>query len=372
MRLKIIDRYIGKQILFSTVFGLLVLSVVLVLGNILQKMMGLLVRSEVPLEVILKFVGYILPFSLVFTVPWGFLTAILLVFGRLSADNELVSLRMAGQSIARICAPVFVLAAALTAACFWVNVSVAPHAESEMAKLAYKAALDNPLSLFVPEQVTDSVPGHRIYVGSKEGNVLTNFHMVQLSGKRAVVYVSAKSVVVVPSDDGNGIDLEMHDVEMVRTPEAGEGEKQNMDEKETPVAGFYTHPISLEKLAEKATRVRPSALSNAELRAYADEPETDEKERIGLLFEIQKRYSFSFACFTFLLVGIPLGITAQRRETSIGFVLSLMVAAAYFTLIIVAETFKKDPSAHPHLLVWLPNILFLTLGGILFWRLNRR
>ncbi len=372
MRLKIIDRYIGKQILFSTLFGVLVLSVVLVLGNILQKMIGLLVRSEVPLEVIFRFIGYILTFFLVFTVPWGFLTAILLVFGRLSADNELISLRMAGQSIGRICAPVFALAAALTAACFWVNVSIAPMAESEMGKLAYKAALDNPLSLFVPDQVTDSVPGHRIYVGGKDGNVLTNFHMVQLVGKRAVTYVSAKKVVVTLGDDANIIGMDMYDGQVTKTPPADEGEKRDMDKKTSWGFGKMEHEISLEKLAEKSRRIRPSALSNDELQAYAADPEVDEEDRSGFLFEVQKRFSFSLACFTFVLVGIPLGITAQRRETSIGFALSLMVAAAYFTLIIVAETFKKDPSAHAHLLVWLPNLIFLTLGGVLFWRLSRR
>ena len=42
------------------------------------------------------------------------LTAILLVFGRLSADNELVSLRMTGMSMKRICAPIFVLALLLS------------------------------------------------------------------------------------------------------------------------------------------------------------------------------------------------------------------------------------------------------------------
>ena len=54
-------------------------------------------------EYLLTFIAYVLPFSLIFTIPWGLLTAILLVFGRLSADNELIALRSNGVSIGRIC-----------------------------------------------------------------------------------------------------------------------------------------------------------------------------------------------------------------------------------------------------------------------------
>jgi lipopolysaccharide export LptBFGC system permease protein LptF len=43
--------------------------------------------------------------------------------------------------------------------------------------------------------------------------------------------------------------------------------------------------------------------------------------------ELNKRYSFSLACFTFALIGIPLGVTAQRRDTSTGFALSLITSA---------------------------------------------
>ena len=82
--------------------GVAVLSLVFVFGNLFKKVFELLVDKDLPLGALLKFMAYILPFSLTFTIPWGFLTAVLLVFGRLSADNELVSFRMAGMSMARI------------------------------------------------------------------------------------------------------------------------------------------------------------------------------------------------------------------------------------------------------------------------------
>jgi lipopolysaccharide export system permease protein len=90
------------------------------------------------------------------------------------------------------------------------------------------------------------------------------------------------------------------------------------------------------------------------------------------LTEVSKRYSFSLACITFALIGIPLGITAQRRETTAGFVLSLVTALAYYFFILLADMFNEKPSVYPHLLMWLPNILFLGIGGWMFLKLSRK
>ena len=78
------------------------------------------------------------------------------------------------------------------------------------------------------------------------------------------------------------------------------------------------------------------------------------------------------ACLTFVLIGIPLGVTAQRRETSVGFLLSLVIAIVYFLFIIIADPFRDKPDAMPHLLMWLPNVIFITLGMVLFIRLSRK
>ena len=72
------------------------------------------------------------------------------------------------------------------------------------------------------------------------------------------------------------------------------------------------------------------------------------------------------------MIGIPLGITAQRQETSAGFGLGLVVAFTYFLIIIVVNTFRDKANVHPELLIWLPNVVFLLLGGIMFFRLTRR
>jgi lipopolysaccharide export system permease protein len=87
--------------------------------------------------------------------------------------------------------------------------------------------------------------------------------------------------------------------------------------------------------------------------------------------EVSKRFSCSLASLAFALIGIPLAMTAHRRETSVGFLLSLIVAFVYFFFIIMADVVRENPKFHPEFLIWSPNVLFIALGAILFRKLSR-
>src|SRR5258708_34662380 len=132
-----------------------------------------------------------------------------------------------------------------------------------------------------------------------------------------------------------------------------------------------TMPISLEELYEKEKK-RPSrsALSIAQLLEQLKSETT--RERSASRTEINKRFSFPFACVAFAIIGVPLGVTPHRRETSIGFAMGLIVATTYFLFVIVGDTLRGNPHAHPELLVWFPNVLFIFIGAILFRRLSKQ
>ena len=69
---------------------------------------------------------------------------------------------------------------------------------------------------------------------------------------------------------------------------------------------------------------------------------------------------------------MPLAITAHRKETSVGFLLSLGVAVTYFFIGIFIYGIRENARVHPELLIWIPNFLCLALGGWLFARMSRR
>ena len=100
--MRILDRYLSGQILGAVTWAVSLLTMILVLGNVLRDLLNLLLSHQVPVGYILTFIGYLLPFSLTYSIPWGVLVAVLLVFGKLSSDNELVALRANGVGMIRI------------------------------------------------------------------------------------------------------------------------------------------------------------------------------------------------------------------------------------------------------------------------------
>jgi lipopolysaccharide export LptBFGC system permease protein LptF len=378
MFLRIFDRYIGKQVFAATATGVVVLSGVMVLGNVYKKLDQLLGNTELPLSFVLHFIALVIPFSLIFTIPWAFLTSILLVFGRMSADNELVSLRMTGSSMPRICLPVFLLALALSSVCYYVNVDVAPAAKNQMKRLFYRVATEDPTSLFQEGRVLDKFPGYRIHTGDRDGLKLTDLTIVEMEGNRARRTIRAKRarLEIIDGELDFILHLEEADVESTKTDDQNQLLPPEFIHFEKTALTF---PLS--RLKERTERVNASMKTTSALwgevlsgidSESAEGAELDRRTLSESRTELNKRYSFSLACITFALVGIPLGVTAQRRETSVGFALSLIIALAYMLFILVGDILNSKPGSYPHLLMWAPNVIFLSVGSVLFYRLSRR
>ena len=368
--MKLIDRFVSRELLVNVFFAVAVLSLVLVVGNIFRKLLPLLVNHDVPMEYLIAFVAYVLPFSLIFTIPWGLLTAILLVFGRLSADNELIALRSNGVSISRICIPLGAIAVMCTVICLWLNVQAAPAAQEKLRSTIFDLATRNPMALFGSDQVIDQFPGRKIYVGKKEGNKLENITVFELNQNSLPVKVTYARTGMLEADLPNKQIL-MH-LYQARYQERDQKDPTNLRKIRDGINMVEgTLPISLEELYEKEKK-RPyrSALS---IKQLLDQLESEDvRERSASLTELNKRFSFPFACVAFAIIGVPLGVTAHRRETSVGFAMGLIVAVSYFLFVIIGDTLRGNPHAHPEILVWFPNVLFIVLGALLFRRLARQ
>ena len=373
--MRLLDRYIGRQLLVTAIFSVAVLSVVLVLCTIFKKLLELLVNQDAPPSLVMSVIAAILSSSLTLTIPWGFLTSVLLVFGRLSAENELTAMRASGVSIPRACLSVWVLAALCAAACLWINFDVAPRAQQAMRNAIFKIATGNPLAIFGTDKVIEDFPRRKIYVEKTEGTRLSNILVYELDAQNIL-----KNVMF--AREGT---IGMETVR-VKTKDGGEAEEKQIILKFS--GGRYeqrdeAHPrdlsrfksgitleegslaISLQELYEKR-RKRPgvSVLPIGELLAAGG--------KLEAVIEVNKRISDALASLAFALLAVPLAITAQRKETSVGFAISVVIAITYFLLSSAVNLAKNNPGVHPELLVWLPNFVFMSIGGYRLLALARR
>lgn len=365
------DRYISRQVFSVALYAVLILSVVLVLGNIFKEINDLLVQKKVGIAFLGIFVTKLLPVSFVYTIPWAFLVAVLLVFGRLSADQEINSLRSAGLSLYRIAAPVLVLGFVLSAFCFWINTSVSPHSRNELKSLLFNAVKEDPWRLLDPGVIQSRMKGQRIYIQSKnEDRSLQGFHAYEINrddlNALPLAYVYAERVYPLGLDRGiDRFDLRLTGAYVEQYGMKGEFRQAFLDE---------IAPWVLPLQESKKRRLQPGNLDNGKIRELLANPPPDlsVKKLNEYAFERFRRTSFSLSPLAFAFVGIPLALSARRKKASSGAGLSLVVAFGYFLFFTIAEEVLGEDLLVSQILLWLPNLLCLVLGIFLFRRATKR
>jgi len=369
--MRISDRYIGKQVLLGTVYAVVVLGIVLVLGNLFQQIRPLLVDQKAPLSLVLRFVLMVLPLSLMYTVPWGFLSAVLLVFGKLSSNQEITSFRVAGLSLVRLSAPVFVIGFLLSLGSLYLNINVVPYSKASSVQLLYEQASRDPDSLLKPGVVQGNFKGddrslQKVLIEGKTDEWVTGFHFYQLpkatDEKGDVTYVHAGRAALSVDPARTQLRLKLEDAYFETRDEKGGIEVAFAGEAE---------PLLIDLKESKLKKVRQAAMTNDEiLREIDTNPTLSRSKKVALRSEITRRYSFSMACFAFAFVAVPLGLNARRRDTSGGLIISLLIGAGYFMITLLANQFKTDSAAT--MMLWAPNIACVLLGLFLFRRARFR
>lgn len=358
------DRYIFKQVFLATTYGVVSLSLFLVLARIFQDIRPLVVDQHVPLPLVGKFILNAFPISLMYTIPWGFMAAVLLVFGRLSAEQEINAMKLGGVGLFRIACPVFLLGALLSALCTWVNVEIVPRAGASMDNIVYEAVESNPQSLIQPGIIISQLANMRIFVQKKEQDKLHNLHIYRLPDPKnpdslgEYVYAEDASFAVDP--DNKQIKLTLTSA-YIESPD----KKGNLD---IYVASAAPWKVDL----TRKKKMIATSMTNEELRAMLHSPPEDfsKKNRVKFSSMITQRYSFAMASLAFSFIAVPLSLARHRKDSSSGILTAMMVGAAYFVFSLLGQ--KAQSPFVAEALLWAPNVLCLVVGLLLFHRVRFR
>ncbi len=376
-----LDRYIFRNVLFSSLAAVGVCAFVLLVGNIVKDLLRYFVSEQIDLETFLRLAAMLVPYVVAFALPLGLLTGILLVLGRFSAQQEITAMRAAGWGVGRIARPIFGLAVLGAALSLWFNCAVSPRARSGFNLIKADAVRTNPLSFIVPHEFVRDFPGYVIHVADKSGTSVTDLSIWNLDAQNRVKgYLRAQSGTV---------EYDEENAQLLITPRDGVLEIRDSDApgdltkdpRLIQFAEWQRIPLPLEHLVGKSTYKRKLSLLTfdelgEELRKTDASTEGTAAERrlraTQIRYTMQKQISLAAGVLAFALVGVPLGIKMQRKETSANLGLAVVLALGYMFLQMIIDWSQKHPELRPELLVWFPAAAFAVLGLWLFRRVDRR
>ena len=365
--LKTLNLYIARKLVGATLAAIGVLTFVLLSGNLI-KVFDLLARG-VSAAALGRFILYLLPVALNYTLPFSLLISSVLVFSRLSADNEITAMRASGVSLWQIISPALLLGVVLSGLAFWLQMEVGPRCRFQMDMLLETEGTRNPLVLLEPGRFIE-LPGNVIYVGRREGDRLYDLHVYGLSSSGKVVRdITAHEGKVTLKEEEETIVLELQDAVVVAADPNAPGDATRLQRVAGQTLTFpleYGRQLNRKPIANKFRQMDAAAMLGL-IHAYAERG----IDTTPLYLDLHRRFSLALSPFAFLLLGIPIAIRARRAEPAIGLVMAMAMAAVFYAFLMLAEQFRGAGN-HPEWLVWLPNIAYQAGGLYALARLARQ
>jgi len=358
-----ISRYILKEITVPTFVAMVIFCFVIVMGRLLQ-FMELVVNKHVPILEILVLFAHLLPTFMIIIIPFSLFLGILVGFGRLSSDSEIIALKSGGISLYGLARPVILLGLIGTLLAGWLNFSVQPRGRYAFDQKIFRLANSQISASIRPGIFNSDFQDLVIYAATLDENS-GEMHNVFISENRSgnspvIIVASAGRIFSDPDTMRMTLHLDHGSIHR-RTLENGTENYQ--------AARFGSYDLNLamdqEDSAELKQPKKITRMTLVELKRAID-AQQEPRERLSMLTEFHKRLSLSLTPLVFALLGVPLGIQSTRSGKGGSFAKALGITVIYYILLTLARTVSQGGVIPPFIAMWLPNLLALTAGTYLF------
>ena len=383
--MKIIERYVFGSFLSSFVLAFLVLSFVLTIGLLVQ-IIGY-IMDGFPMSLVGEFCMVSLPETLQWSMPLALLVSAILVFSRMSADSEISAMRACGINLLTIMKWPVLFGLACTLLGFWVNNEIVPRGHEIRRTLKTKVSVRTGLSVLEPGRVIDDFPKVKLYFDRKEGNWLYDLVVLDYSNPEFDRMITADKALV--TQNGADIDFELYHMTvdpvdakhrtmaranrfvytMKDVIKESKYDKRPKDFRFREMLGQIEAIGRRKGEKTKFSDVDLKTVKDPKMRRYIEDLRDEVPRELSVhKVELNKRFVFAMASLCFVLVGIPLGIRSQRKESTIGMAISLAVSLGYYVVVILMLSCEEIYAIRPEILIWLPVAICMALSAHLVRR----
>jgi LPS export ABC transporter permease LptF/LPS export ABC transporter permease LptG len=353
-RVKILDRYVWKELVTPFLLGILVFTFLLLIDRIFD-LVDLIINKGVPVHLVLLLLVYISPAILVLTIPIGFLLAILVAFGRLSADMEVVALKACGVSPLRLLRPVLVFGAAVTGLTGYLMIQAVPQTNYAFKSLIFDIVRTQATVGLRERVFNDTFGNFVIYVDEIAADqiALRNVFVADERKPEERRIITAREGRLLSDEATRRVTLRLLDGSVHETSPAALQKYREVRFRLYDISLVLENPLLQQGNAPKGDR----EMSLTELRQAAAESAAHQGNPNPYLVEVHKKFAIPAACLVFSVLGVPLGIRAHRGGRWGAFVALLPIVLFYYVALTLGENLGDTGRVPPWVAMWTPNVV---------------
>lgn len=356
--------YLLKEMTYLFLLSLVILTFIMVMSRI-GRLTDFIINRGVELKDILLLILYSSPPFLTFTLSMAFLLSTIVVFGRLSAENEILALKANGINLKWLILPVGIFGLFIT--CFGIlNTHIFLPRSGELFKDTLINIVKKGISVDEREGVfNDTIPGVVIYIDKidPKSKTLTGVFVSDERSSEIKQMISAHTGRILLDPATLNLNFLLNDGNLHRW-EVKEGVYRNLTFK------TYTYSMNLETIVPTGVplRKRPYEMNWEELKLKASQAKG--KEKYEWLLEIYKRFSIPLLSLAFVFLTIPLGIRRRHEGKFSGIAYSLLIFVMYYLLMALTEHIGEVIGLMPLITAFIPDIIVLLIGIYLINGIN--
>src|SRR6266478_4094521 len=359
--MRILDRYIVREVFRHALLGLVVFTFVLFVPGLIR-LMELFVRHSGSGAQVLKLFLCLFPAVFVFTVPMATLIGVLTGRGMVSAVGEGIRVTVGGSGRSRKLLPVGVLALTGAVVTLAMTTWLGPLALRTFRALQADLITSQVSFALQPRVFDERFPKLVLYVNDVAA-AGTQWHGVFLAetggegGSRLTL--AEKAVVIAEPKQGK---LELH----LQGGTTHEFSREDAGHYSVTAFGQSDWPIEFSGLAV----AQPRQLNNPErsVRELLNDNGPGWREA---RVELHRRFAFPIARFAFALIAVPLGAQPRRGGRAAGALLAVILIASYYLLSTMGAQFARGGKLTPATGMWIANAVLFALGLTLLPRMEQ-
>ncbi len=362
--MKILDRYLIREILPPFFIGLLILTFALMMPPILRNAEALIAKG-VAWPTIARVLWTLTPQALSITIPMALLIGILVALGRLSADREFVAMQACGVSIFRLLRPVALLAVVGFAATAYETIIALPDANQTFREITFNIIASSAETDIKPRVFFTNFPNRVIYVRDiPPGGVWRDVFLADdTKADQTTVYFGERGRLL--------IDRTKRTVQLLlengtsHTTFGGKSEAYDGTSFGTLLLNMDADTVFPRTQVLKGD----NEMTIAELRQRIEESEKTGAFSAGQRFTIQQKFAIPAACVVLALIGLALGVT-NRKEGKLAIIaLGIGVIFIYYIILYSSRAAALAGRLSPTLAPWIANVVFAVAGvALVLWR----